>query len=36
MKQQTAAYLEKADQTLDKARRVHDMEMYDEAGRHAY
>ncbi len=36
MKPETAAYLEKADQALDKARRVLGIGIADEAGRHAY
>jgi uncharacterized protein (UPF0332 family) len=36
MKPQTAAYLEKSDQALDKARRVLAIDIPDEAGRHAY
>jgi uncharacterized protein (UPF0332 family) len=36
MKEAAAAYLAKARQALDKARRVHAIGLYDEAGRHAY
>jgi uncharacterized protein (UPF0332 family) len=36
MKPQTAAYLEKSGQALDKARRVLAIDIPDEAGRHAY
>lgn len=36
MKDVTAAYLAKAHQALDKARRVFAIGLYDEAGRHAY
>ncbi len=36
MKEPTAAYLEKAGQSLDKARRVLAIGIHDEAGRHAY
>jgi uncharacterized protein (UPF0332 family) len=36
MRPETAAYLEKADQALDKARRVLGIGLADEAGRHAY
>ncbi len=36
MKPQAAAYLEKSDQSLDKARRVLAIDLPDEAGRHAY
>jgi len=36
MKEAAAAYLAKARQALDKARRVHSIGLYDEAGRHAY
>ena len=35
MKPQAAAYLEKFDQSLDKARRVLAIDLPDEAGRHA-
>ena len=36
MMPQTSAYLAKANQTLDKARRVLAIDIPDEAGRHAY
>jgi uncharacterized protein (UPF0332 family) len=36
MKEAAAAYLAKARQALDKARRVFAIGLYDEAGRHAY
>ena len=36
MKPETAAYLDKACQSLDKARRVLAIDIPDEAGRHAY
>jgi uncharacterized protein (UPF0332 family) len=36
VKLETAAYLAKAEQALDKARRVLAIDIADEAGRHAY
>ena len=36
MKPEAAAYLDKADQCLDKARRILAIGIFDEAGRHAY
>ena len=36
MKEATAAYFDKARQSLDKARRVLAIGIHDEAGRHAY
>ncbi len=36
MKEATAAYLNKARQGLDKARRIFAIGIHDEAGRHAY
>jgi len=36
MKQETAAYLAKAEQSLNKARRVLAIDILDESGRHAY
>ena len=36
MKPETSAYLVKADQSLEKARRILEIDIPDEAGRHAY